>query len=95
MADRPQERNGFISFNAYGYDRNGNRTFKETMGGRTEYEYDRQGNLLTDNHAEYSYDRLTVYGSHIKGRMKMDVNNFKTISLFGRLHMVFVALKIQ
>ena len=31
--------------NAYGYDQNGNRMFKATMGGRTEYEYGSRNRL--------------------------------------------------
>ena len=55
--------------NAYGYDRNGNRTFKETISGRTEYEYDSRNRLEMVRYP----DRWEKFGYDLAGNRKSRV----------------------
>ena len=55
--------------NAYGYDRNGNRIFKETIGGRTEYEYDSRNRLEMVRYP----DRWEKFGYDLSGNRKSRV----------------------
>ena len=60
--------------NAYGYDRNGNRIFKETIGGRTEYEYDSRNRLemvrFPDRWEKFGYDPAGNRKSRLTGEVE-------------------------
>ncbi len=60
--------------NAYGYDRNGSRIFKETIGGRTEYEYDSRNRLemvrYPDRWEKFGYDPAGNRKSRVTGEVE-------------------------
>ena len=68
--DKKTEQVPFVC-NTYGYDRNGNRICKETIGGRTEYEYDSRNRLemvrYPDRWEKFDYDPAGNRKSRVTG----------------------------